>query len=104
MVTSSDVLNKIALIFNVKIEDIKAKIRPDELIFCRKIFVYICANKLKLCLSEISKKINRDKTYSGKELRIINRHIIKNEPKWLDAWSRYEKESKILKSLYLNNK
>lgn len=99
MITSSDVLNEISQVFNISIDDLKTKVRYDELIFPRKVFMYVCFDKLNMKMTDISRKLNREITFAKKGLKMINRHIINNEPKWIDAWSRYEKESKILKTI-----
>lgn len=101
MVTSSELLKDIADIFNTTIERLKEKNRSDELIFPRKIFIYVCYNYLKMSGALISRKLNREQTFSKKELDIVNRHIENNERKWLEYWTRYEKESNIWKQLLI---
>lgn len=99
MVTSSELLKEIADIFNTTIEILKEKDRSDELIFPRKIFIYVCYSCLKMSGSLISRKLNREQTFSKKELNIVNRHIENNERKWLEYWNKYKKESNIWRQL-----
>jgi chromosomal replication initiation ATPase DnaA len=102
MVTSSELLKEIADIFSTTVDRLKEKDRIDELIFPRKVFIYVCYNYLKMSGPAIAMKLNREKTSSKKELDMINRHIENNERKWLEYWTKYEKESNIWKQL-LNN-
>ena len=44
MVTSSELLKEIADIFNTTVDRLKEKDRVDELIFPRKVFIYVCYN------------------------------------------------------------
>lgn len=99
MVTSSELLQEIADIFNTTVEKLKEKDRSDELLFPRKVFIYVCYNYLKMSGSVISRKLNREQTFSKKELDMINRHIENKERKWLEYWNKYEKESSIWKQL-----
>jgi chromosomal replication initiation ATPase DnaA len=99
MVTSSELLKEIADIFNTTVDRLKEKDRSDELLFPRKVFIYVCYNYLKMSGSVISRKLNREQTFSKKELDMINRHIENNEHKWLEYWAKYEKESSIWKQL-----
>lgn len=99
MVTSSELLKEIADIFNTTVDKLKEKDRSDELLFPRKVFIYVCYNFLKMSGSVISRKLNREQTFSKKELDMINRHIENNERKWLEYWTKYERESSIWKQL-----
>lgn len=99
MVTSSELLKEIADIFNTTVDRLKEKDRSDELLFPRKVFIYVCYNYLKMSGSVISRKLNREQTFSKKELDMINRHIENNERKWLEYWTKYERESSIWKQL-----
>lgn len=99
MVTSSELLKEIADIFNTTVDRLKEKDRSDELLFPRKVFIYVCYNFLKMSGSVISRKLNREQTFSKKELDMINRHIENNERKWLEYWTKYERESSIWKQL-----
>jgi chromosomal replication initiation ATPase DnaA len=99
MVTSSELLKEIADIFNTTVEKLKDKDRIDELIFPRKVFIYVCYNYLNMSGAAISMKLNREKTSSKKELDIIERHIENKERKWLEYWNKYERESSIWKQL-----
>ena len=74
---------KIADIFNTTVDRLKEKDRIDELIFPRKVLIYVCYNYLKMSGTAISMKLNREKTSSKKELDMINMHIENNERKWL---------------------
>jgi chromosomal replication initiation ATPase DnaA len=102
MVTSSELLQEIADIFNTTVDRLKEKDRIDELIFPRKVFIYVCYNYLNMSGAAIAMKLNRGKTTGKKELDMINRHIENKERKWLEYWTKYEKESSIWKQL-LNN-
>ena len=95
MLTSSDVLNEVALIFRVPVVDIKAKNRHDEVVFCRKIFLFVCVTHFKISMAQLSRMLNRDSSYCKKEMKIINREVINNKSKWVEAWNKYQKESKI---------
>lgn len=100
MYTSSDVMNEVALIFNITTEDIKAKNRHDALVFPRKICIYVCCNFLNISGHGLSKKLNRDIGYCCKLLKMIGRHIRNNESKWFEYWNKYERESTIWKKLF----
>lgn len=99
MITSTEVMKEVASIFNLSPDYFLIKCRLDEYTYPKKVYMYICNNYLSLSKAEISRKLRREKTYTGKELKIIQRHIDNKEHKWLLYWSKYERESVLLKQL-----
>ena len=102
MATSSEVLKEIASIFNITVDEIKDKNRHDEVSYPRKVWLYVCHKHLNIPKRELSRKLDRELSYTRHELKIIDRHISNSENKWLCFWNKYERESMILKQLIKN--
>jgi len=96
MVTSTDVFNEICSIFDISASDMKYDVKSIKAIWCRKLFSFICYEKLGLSMSDVSRKLNRSKTYGKYTINQLSVHINNADPEWIKAWQKYEDNSTLL--------
>lgn len=99
MITSSEVMQEVATIFNLTTDEMKAKNRSDSYTYPRKILIYVCCKQLKMKGAAISRLLKKDVCYGPKMLHSINKSVRTGDMKWLEYWKKYERESSIWKHL-----